>query len=127
MLTTPLSHQYMWVSRRGFAPFWMGGCAYTAGSDVLVKGSTVGCEVGCAKNLFDMCKPVFVLWPNLRMQEQYVKDKDFLLAAVEAAGLPRDAAAAQMDAISRGEQLVQQEEGKYPGVHGVPHFVINGR
>ena len=62
------------------------------------------------------------------LQEQYINDKDFLLSSVEAAGLPRADAAAVLDnPSSKGEQLVQQELGKYAAVSGVPHFVINGR
>jgi predicted DsbA family dithiol-disulfide isomerase len=61
------------------------------------------------------------------MQEQYVNDTDWLLLAAEAAGLPRDAAAAALEDSGPGEQLVQQELGKFAGVNGVPHFVINGR
>eukprot|EP00878_Enallax_costatus_P003322 GHUV01003529.1.p1 GENE.GHUV01003529.1~~GHUV01003529.1.p1 ORF type:complete len:271 (+),score=46.59 GHUV01003529.1:206-1018(+) len=61
-------------------------------------------------------------------KEQYINDRDFLLSAVEAVGLPRDAAANIIDnADSVGEKLVQQELGKYSGITGVPHFVINGR
>lgn len=63
-----------------------------------------------------------------QLQEQYINDRDFLLSAVEAAGLPRAAAADVLDSPdSVGEKLVQQELGKYPGITGVPHFVINGR
>jgi predicted DsbA family dithiol-disulfide isomerase len=62
------------------------------------------------------------------VQEQYINDKDFLLSCAESAGLPRDQAAAVLDNPSgKGEQLVQQELGKYAGITGVPHFVINGR
>lgn len=62
------------------------------------------------------------------LQEQYINDKDFLLSCAESAGLPRDAAAAVLDnPAGKGEQLVQQELGKYAGISGVPHFVINGR
>lgn len=64
----------------------------------------------------------------LPLQEQYINDRDFLLSAVEAAGLPREAAAAVIDnPNSVGEQLVQKEMGKYAGITGVPHFIINGR
>lgn len=43
-------------------------------------------------------------------------------------GLPRDGAAAVLDdPAGKGEQLVQQELGKYAGISGVPHFVIDGR
>jgi predicted DsbA family dithiol-disulfide isomerase len=63
----------------------------------------------------------------LNLQEQYVNDTEFLLAAAEAAGLPRDAAAAALEQSGAGEQLVQQELGKFPGVNGVPHFVVNRR
>lgn len=60
-------------------------------------------------------------------QEQYVNDTDFLLAAAAAAGLPRDAAAAALNEAGPGEALVQQELGKFSGMNGVPHFVVNGR
>jgi predicted DsbA family dithiol-disulfide isomerase len=71
-----------------------------------------------------LCRLLLVL---LNLQEQYVNDTEFLLAAAEAAGLPRDAAAAALEQSGAGEQLVQQELGKFPGVNGVPHFVVNGR
>lgn len=62
------------------------------------------------------------------LQEQFINDRDFLLSAVEAVGLPREAAADIIDnANSVGEKLVQQELGKYAGITGVPHFIINGR
>lgn len=65
---------------------------------------------------------------RMYLQEQYINDKDFLLSCAESAGLPRDQAAAVLDnPQGKGEQLVQQELGKYPGISGVPHFIINGR
>jgi predicted DsbA family dithiol-disulfide isomerase len=56
-----------------------------------------------------------------------VNDTEFLLSAAEAAGLPRDAAAAALEASGPGEALVAQELGRFPGVNGVPHFVVDGR
>lgn len=64
----------------------------------------------------------------LLTQEQYINDKEFLLSSAEAVGLPRSEATAVLDnPAGKGEQLVQQELGKYAGINGVPHFVINGR
>eukprot|EP00879_Flechtneria_rotunda_P008956 GHRR01009377.1.p1 GENE.GHRR01009377.1~~GHRR01009377.1.p1 ORF type:complete len:261 (+),score=77.24 GHRR01009377.1:38-820(+) len=60
-------------------------------------------------------------------QERYINDRDFLLEAVEAAGLPRDEAAAILNTDGIGEQLVKEEIHKYPQVTGVPFFVVNGR
>lgn len=61
-------------------------------------------------------------------QEQFINDKAFLLSSAEAVGLPADQAAAVIDnPTGKGEQLVQAELGKYAGVTGVPHFVVNGR
>jgi 2-hydroxychromene-2-carboxylate isomerase len=61
-------------------------------------------------------------------QEQYINDKSFLLSCADSVGLPRDSAAAVLDnPAGKGEQLVQQELGKYAGISGVPHFIINGR
>jgi predicted DsbA family dithiol-disulfide isomerase len=71
--------------------------------------------------------PLLCLLVSAHLQEQYVNDTDFLLAAAEAAGLPPGAAAAALEEAGAGEQLVQQELGKFPGVNGVPHFVVNGR
>ncbi|WIA30463.1 hypothetical protein OEZ86_000547 [Tetradesmus obliquus] len=60
--------------------------------------------------------------PN--MQEQYVNDTDFLLAAAAAS---RGSPAAALEEAGPGEALVRQELGKFSGVNGVPHFVVNGR
>lgn len=80
----------------------------------------------CCHPLCVMCVCVHVC--HQKQQEQYINDKEFLLASAESVGLPRDGAAAVLDnPAGKGEQLVQQELGKYPGVTGVPHFVINGR
>lgn len=62
------------------------------------------------------------------LQEQYINDKSFLLSCAESVGLPREAAAAVLDNPSgKGEQLVKEELGKYAGISGVPHFIIDGR
>lgn len=61
-------------------------------------------------------------------EERYINDPAFLLSAAEAAGLPRAAAAAQLDnPRGEGEALVARELGKFPGVNGVPHFVVEGK
>lgn len=66
---------------------------------------------------------------HARRQERFINDRAFLLEAAKAAGLPADGAAAALsdDPAGPGEALVRQELGKFAGISGVPHFVINGR
>ncbi|KIZ01597.1 hypothetical protein MNEG_6368 [Monoraphidium neglectum] len=55
---------------------------------------------------------------------RFINDRAFLLEAAAAAGLPSDAAAKVLDDPESYLEETQQELRRYPGVTGVPHFVI---
>lgn len=58
-------------------------------------------------------------------QAKFINGRDFLLEAVAAAGLPADEAAKKvLDDPKAYLERVRQEMASYPGVTGVPHFVI---
>lgn len=59
------------------------------------------------------------------LQEKYINDPEVLIAAAESAGL--SGAREFVSDPNAGLQEVQQNLGKYPGISGVPHFIINHR
>ncbi|KAI8472382.1 MAG: thioredoxin-like protein [Monoraphidium minutum] len=57
-------------------------------------------------------------------QARFINDRAFLLEAAEAAGLPPGGAAEVLDDPQSYLEQTQQELRRYPGVTGVPHFVV---
>lgn len=57
-------------------------------------------------------------------QARFINDRAFLLEAAAAAGLPADKAAEVLDSPGAYSDQLRAELARYPGVTGVPHFVI---
>ena len=71
--------------------------------------------------------PARVFVPSAPPQEQYIGDRQVLLAAVSRAGLDAAAAAAVLDDPAAYTEQVKQQIARARGVGGVPFFTVEGR